>query len=87
MVVLAVRNIYAILVKQREYKNLPILAFYCFSLIAVALRPVYLALYWIQIPIIWNIDWVQQAAKLCVGIVQDWITFELAVRIRNTKGS
>ena len=27
----------------------------------------------------------QQAAKLCVGIVQDWITLELAVRIHNAK--
>ena len=31
-------------------------------------------------------DLVQQVAKLCVGIVQDWITFELAVRIHNAKG-
>ena len=28
----------------------------------------------------------QQGAKLCVGIVQDWITFELAIRIHNARG-
>ena len=26
-------------------------------------------------------------AKLCVGIVQDWITLELAIRIRYAKGT
>ena len=36
--------------------------------------------------IIYNIAVVQQAAKLCVGVIQDWITLELAVRIRNAKG-
>ena len=28
----------------------------------------------------------QQGVKLCVGLVQDWITLELAVRIRIEKG-
>ena len=32
-------------------------------------------------------DWAQQAAKFCVGVVQDWITVELAIRIRSSKGS
>ena len=36
--------------------------------------------------IIYNIGVLQQAAKLCVGVIQDWITLELAVRIRNAKG-
>ena len=29
---------------------------------------------------------IQQFAKLSVGVVQDWITLELAIRIRNAKG-
>ena len=33
-----------------------------------------------------NLRLVQQVAKLCVGVVQDWITLELAIRIRNAKG-
>ena len=33
-----------------------------------------------------NIDLVQQGTKLCVGIIQDWITLELAIRIHISKG-
>ena len=29
---------------------------------------------------------VWQGSKLCVGVVQDWITLELAIRVRNSKG-
>ena len=42
--------------------------------------------YWTENDKIWNLDLVQQVAKLCVGVVQDWITLELAIRIRNAKG-
>ena len=41
LVALTLRNIVVILVKQREYKNLPILAFYFYSLLAVILRTIY----------------------------------------------
>ena len=85
LVALALRNIYAILVKQREYKNLPILMFYVFALIAVTLRPIYLICYWTPNVTMWNVDKVQQAAKLCVGVVHDWITLELAIRIHHSK--
>ena len=37
-------------------------------------------------PISNNIGVVQQAAKLSVGAVQDWITIELAIRIHNSNG-
>ena len=86
LLILLLRNIWAILLKQKEYKNLPISAFYCFALIAVTLRPIYIVWQWTPNPIISNIDWVQQGAKLCVGLVQDWITIELAIRIHNAKG-
>ena len=86
LVLLALRNIWVIILKQQEYKNLPIPMFYTFALIAVTLRPIYLIFYWSNDPIIFNIDIVQQAAKLCVGVVQDWITLELAIRIHNSKG-
>ena len=82
---LALRNIVVILVKQKEYKNPAILAFYAYTLIAVSLRPIVIIGWWSPYPI-GNLDFVQQGAKLCVGIVQDWITFELAVRIHNAKG-
>ena len=87
LVLLALRNIWVVVIKQREHKNLPILMFYVFALIAVALRLVYLIWFWSkQLPYT-SIDETQQAAKLCVGIIQDWITIELAIRIRNAKGS
>ena len=38
LVVLAVRNMWAILYKQKEYKNLPVLAFYAFALLSLSLR-------------------------------------------------
>ena len=69
LILLALRNIWAILLKQREYKNLPILAYYAFALIAVSLRLVYVIGYWTGAPVLLSIDWVQQGAKLGVGIV------------------
>ena len=33
-----------------------------------------------------NMNLIQEAAKFCVGVVQDWITLELAIRIHNSKG-
>ena len=82
LILIALRNIFVVIVKQQEYKNLPILMFYFFALIAVTLR---------ETKVIWhhknitfinvNLDYVQQFAKLSVGLVQDWITFELAIRI------
>ena len=42
LLALAFRNVWFILVKQREYRNLPILMFYIFALIAMTLRLVFL---------------------------------------------
>ena len=69
LVLLALRNIWAILVKQSEYRNLSILAFYVFSLLAVTLRLVFVIWYWTSDPTSINIDLVQQVAKLGVGAV------------------
>ena len=69
LVVLALRNIWVILVKLREYKNLPILAFYISALVTISLRLFYLLGYWTFNSVFYNTDWIQQAAKLCVGIV------------------
>ena len=85
LIMLALRNIWVILVKQKEYKNLPILTFYVYALMAVTIRPIVIIWQWVPSSIIFNVDYVQQAAKLCVGIIQDWITLELAIRIRNGK--
>ena len=86
LLLLTLRNIRQILVKQREYKNLPLLLFYAFSLIAISLRIISLECGWLIGPISNNVGVVQQAAKLSVGAVQDWITIELAIRIHNSNG-
>ena len=56
LVVLALRNIWVILVKLKEYKNLPILAFYVFALLAVSLRLANITLMWTENPVLWNMD-------------------------------
>ena len=87
LLALNLHNIWSIVVGQREYKNLPILLFYVFALIAILLRMVWLLTFWIQNDaMLNNIGFTYQMTKLCVGITQDWITFELAIRIRNSKG-
>ena len=86
LVALTLRNIWVILFKQEEYKNLPIQMFYAFALIAVTIRLIFVILQWEEIPWVWNIDLVQQIAKLCVGVVQNWITLELAIRIHYSRG-
>ena len=58
--------------------------FYAFALLATMLRLVVTVWSWDASPVFSNIEFVQVAAKLCVGLVQDWITFELAIRIRNS---
>ena len=85
LLVLDLVNIRMILIKQKEYKNLPILFFYLFTTIAICLRIPWLIGYWSTSRLIWNTEWIQQGAKLAVGVVQDWITLELAIRIKNTK--
>ena len=85
---IALRNIFVVIVKQKEYRNLPILMFYLFALIAVTLREVKIIWQYESNPYInYNLDLVQQFAKLGIGLVQDWITLELAIRIHCTKGS
>ena len=87
LLALCLHNIWSIVVLQREYKNLPIFLFYVFALIAIIIRIVWLLTFWIQnYALLNNIGFTYQMTKLCVGITQDWITFELAIRIRNSKG-
>ena len=62
------------------------LVFYVYALIAVSLRLINIICYWMASPAFQNVDWVQQASKFCVGVVQDWITLELAIRIHISEG-
>ena len=69
LLVLALHNTFAIVLRQQEYKNLPILVFYAYALIATSLRPIYIMWFWTSNPAINNLDYIQQAAKLCLGVV------------------
>ena len=85
---LMLHNIWDIVIRQHKFKDPPILAFYTFASIAVSLRIPYIICFWLAYnPIFWNIEIVQQVAKLCVGMVQDWITFELALGIHYVNGN
>ena len=87
LLLFALRNTYVVVIKKKRYENLPIPAFYSFAVVALALRPVYIIGGWADNnAIYYNLDWVQQGAKLCVGFVQDWVTIELAIRIHVSKG-
>ena len=59
LVLLALLNIWMIIVKQKEYKNLPILMFYAFALVSVILRPIMIVWWWTPHPVFANIDFVQ----------------------------
>ena len=69
LLVLVLRNIWVILYKQQEYKNLPIPIFYGFALIAITLRLIDIIWGWTPSSVIQNVDWIEEAAKLCVGMV------------------
>ena len=86
LVVLTLLNTWSIVLRRSEYRNLPILMFYLFGLIATSLRLIVIVIAWTPYPVMFNMDYIQQVTKLCVGVVQDWITLELAIRIRNSKG-
>ena len=58
LVLLGLRNISIVIVKQKEYKNLPILMFYVFALIATTLRPIALIWWWTENTAVWNMTWV-----------------------------
>ena len=87
LLLIALRNIWVVVIKKQRYKNLPIPAFYTFAVVALALRPIFLIGVWAEDNDIYiNLKLVQQGAKLCVGLVQDWVTVELAIRIHVSKG-
>ena len=79
---LVLLNIWQILIKQRRYKTLPLLFFYIFAFIAIACRLVYHIFSWSEILVFVYVDFVYIAAKLCVGLLQTWMIFDIAMRIR-----
>ena len=46
LMVLVIVNIWTVLVKQRRYKNLPLLAFYIYAFFAIVCRLIYIIIDW-----------------------------------------
>ena len=81
---LATVNIWRILVKQRRYKTLPLLAFYICAFIAIALRWIYTIVVYTDFNWKYSVDDCFLVAKLSTGLIQSWMTFEIALRERRT---
>ena len=62
---------------------MPLLFFYIFALIAISLRLVFSIFSWSENNIFVQVDDVYIAAKLCVGLLQTWMIFEIAIRIKH----
>ena len=82
IILLALTNIWKILIRQKKYKTLPLSFFYLFTFIAVTLR-IICVIWMFQQPGWYNLlIYVYIGAKLCVGLVQAWMILEITLRIR-----
>ena len=82
---LVIVNIWTILVKQRRYKTLPLFAFYIFTFFAITLRLIYLIMAFSPHNLaLQGINDLFLTSKLCVGLIQSWMIFEIALRVRQT---
>ena len=77
-------NIWTILVRQGKWKTLPLLLFYTMALVAIAARTIVILFYWTLNPWITLLNNIQPVAKICVGLTQAWMIFELCVRIHKS---
>ena len=83
LLVLLFVNVWCILIKQRRYRNLPFLAFYVFSFLAISTRLAYILIQWsltAKQSVLINDYYL--ISKLCVGFIQAWTTLEMTMRIR-----
>ena len=82
---LVIVNIWTILIKQRKYKTLPLLAFYIFAFFAISFRLVYIFMDWTNFVVIFY--FIQDSylcTKLGLGLIQSWMVLEIALRVRQT---
>ena len=87
LLILMCINIWMILYKLEKWKTVPLLFFYMWSFLAVTFRLIRTLIgfqdsYW---GYILGLD--QPVLKQCAGMMQAWIIFELAIRIRSTRSS
>ena len=79
---LLLMNIWRILLKHAKYKTVPLLFFYIFAFLAISLRIVNQVTTFRDDPIFWLLSDVFIVTKLCVGLTQAWMIFEIALRIK-----
>ena len=85
LLVLAIVNIWTILIKQRRYKTLPLLAFYIFAVLSIAFRLTELIMISGNNNVITHfLNDLFLITKLSVGLIQSWMIFEIALRVRQT---
>ena len=84
LLVLVVLNIWIILIRQRRYKTLPLLAFYVYSFFAILFRLIYIIFEFSTYPLIYYLNDQYLIAKLNVGLMQCWMILEIALRVRRT---
>ena len=85
LMVLCILNIWKILIKQRRYKTLPLLTFYIFAFFSIAFRLTYILIDWTcAVVIIIIVNDCYLITKLSVGLIQSWMIFEIALRVRQT---
>ena len=82
LIILVTVNIWRILIKQGKWRTIPLLFLYIFAFITVTFREINL----IEIGAdlgegLLVVYYLQPVAKICVGAIQSWIIFELAIRI------
>ena len=85
LLILICINTWMILYKLEKWKTVPLLFFYMWSFLAVTFRLIRTILglessFW---SIFGSFD--QPVFKLCAGMMQAWIIFELTIRIRSTR--
>ena len=70
LLVLTIVNIWKILIRQRRYKTLPLLAFYFFTLLTISFRLIYIVMEWsMQIIFTMYINDCYLVTKLSVGLI------------------
>jgi hypothetical protein len=82
LTVLVITNTWQILIRLGRWRNPPLLAFYTFTFIVVVSRDLISTMYYAESPG-WKLSlYLNPVAKLAVGLIQTWMIFEIAMRIR-----
>ena len=85
LLVLTIVNIWSILIKQGKYKTWLLLAFYIYAFVNITFRVIWLIMEWCDCMVFLHyINDFFLITKLSIGLVQSWMIFEIALRVRQT---